>query len=240
MIFNRKPLSVAVLAAATALSMTAARAQYKPPHEHANPYPANQSSTAASSMNAREQVADAMAVLKTMNADPGLRALLQEAHGVFIVPTYRQVALGIGGEGGEGVLLVHENGKWTGPGFYTLGGVTLGAQAGIANGHLAMILMNQVALNGFASRSKFALNADAGLSIVNYSARAHGASGRGDIVLWSETDGVFGDLAVGVTNIGYDAKETHAYYDRAVRPEQIASGAVTSDKAAELLQALPS
>lgn len=74
----------------------------------------------------------------------------------------------------SGVLRVHCNGKWSGPGFYNFGGVSIGLEAGVSAGRVAMILTDEKALANFSKDNKFSLNADAGLTIVDYSARAHG------------------------------------------------------------------
>jgi lipid-binding SYLF domain-containing protein len=189
--------------------------------------------------DATAHVEKSVAVAKNMERDPKLKKLLQDSKGVFLVPDYVRAALGVGGQGGAGVLLRHEGGKWTGPGFYNIGGVSIGAQAGIATGQIALILMDDKAINSFKQNNKFSLNAEAGLTIVNYSADAIGEAGRGDVVLWTNAKGAFANLAVSVTDIHFDSQETRAYYGRAITPQQVASGAVTNDKASALLRTLP-
>ncbi len=189
--------------------------------------------------DAVQHVNKALQVVRKMERDPQLKDLLKTAKGVFIVPDYGRAALGVGAQGGAGVLLVHSNGKWSGPAFYNLGGISLGVQAGASAGQIAMLLMDDKALNSFGTNNKFSLNADAGLTIVNYSARAHGTAGRGDIVMWSDTEGLFGNLSVSVTDVNYDEHETAAYYGKSVAPTAVVSGATTTAKADALLHAMP-
>ena len=67
---------------------------------------------------------------------------------------------------------MHQDGRWSGPAFYNMGGVSIGAQAGVSSGQIALILMDDRALRTFGQDNKFSLNADAGLTFVNYRPRA--------------------------------------------------------------------
>ena len=179
--------------------------------------------------------------VKAMRKDAQVDKLLQQAKGVFIIPQYGRAALGVGAQGGAGVLVAHHGGKWSAPGFYNFGGVSMGLQAGVEAGSIAMLLMTDKALNMFNNNgNKFALTADAGLTIVDYSARATGTAGQGDVVLWSNAKGVLADLNVGVTDINFDEKETRVYYGKPVSAQDIVSGKATSTKAKELADALSS
>ncbi len=240
----RKSTSIAA-AIALALAAGGAAGQMNRPAPATNP-PAYPSTSAKTDQRAGDEARDAvehvnkaLAVVRKMEADPKVNSLLKQAKGVFIVPDYGRAALGVGGQGGAGVLLVHESGKWSGPGFYNFGGASIGAQAGVSAGQISMILMDDKALDSFARNNKFSLNADAGLTIVNYSARAHGTAGRGDIVLWSDTEGAFANVSVSVTDVNYDENETHAYYGKPVSAHDIVSGRESASKAASLVSALP-
>lgn len=186
------------------------------------------------------QVDNATNVVRKMESDPKLKGLLQQSKGVFIVPKYARAGLGIGGRGGEGVMLANNNGKWSNPVFYNFGGVNIGAQAGIEIGSLAMLLMNEKAVNNFMQDNKFSLTADAGLTIVNYTAKAQTEAGRGDVIVWTDTKGAYADIAIGVTDIHSDASENQAFYKTKVAARDILSGKVKAAQAGELTQELSS
>jgi lipid-binding SYLF domain-containing protein len=189
--------------------------------------------------NAYGHIDKAVRVMHTMESDPALRTALQQAQGVFIVPDYGRVALGVGARGGAGVLFAKRDGKWVNPAFYTLGGISAGAQAGIEGGSIAMILNNQKALNSFKQDNNFSLNADAGLTIVAWSAKAQGSAGKGDITMWSDTKGLFGDLAISATDIHFDVPETRAYYGQQVASaKNVIEGRVKNPHATTLQRAL--
>jgi lipid-binding SYLF domain-containing protein len=82
-----------------------------------------------------------------------------------------------------------------------------GAQAGGAGGSFAMLLMNERATDAFRNKNAFALNADAGLTIVDYSADTQASAGRGDAIIWSDTVGLFAGASIGVSGIVRDEDE---------------------------------
>jgi lipid-binding SYLF domain-containing protein len=189
---------------------------------------------------ASKRVTEAVAVVRQLEATPRMKQLLQQAKGVLIVPYYGRAALGVGAHGGGGLLVLkHADGAWSGPAFYDLGGLTLGVQAGAEGGALAMILNNDKAVNEFMQKNNFALSAEAGLTVLNWSRLAQGTAGTGDVVAWSATKGLFGDaVAVGLSDIRYNEKLTNAYYGRALTPKDIAAGSVSNQHAQPLQQAL--
>jgi SH3 domain-containing YSC84-like protein 1 len=189
--------------------------------------------------DAHQEVVQATNVIERMQREPALRALLRDAKGVFVVPTYGRAALGIGGRGGVGVLLVNHDSTWSDPAFYNFGGVSAGLQAGVEGGSFVLVLNNDRAVNSFTQKNNWSLNAGAGLTIVDWSAKAQGSTEKGDVTLWSDTKGLFGSLAVSVTDIKYDADQTAAYYGQQVAARDVVIGdKVDNAQADQLKQAL--
>jgi len=186
--------------------------------------------------DAQETLQDAATVLNKMSADANLLPALRSAHGVFVVPDYARVAFGVGGRGGEGVLLVQKDGKWTNPAFYNFGGVSAGLEAGVEAGEIAMVLQTKEALDSFMQQNNWSLNADAGLTVINWSAKAQGSIGKGDVIVWSDTEGLLGDLSVSLTDINFDEDETAAYYGQNVTREAIFSGTVKAPAAVAVIE----
>lgn len=177
----------------------------------------------------REQLAetqdtlqDTIKIVEQMTADTDLMPVLQQAKGIFLVPNYGRAAVGVGAAGGEGVLVARTTDGWSGPMMYNMGSVSVGLQAGIEAGQIAMILMTDDAVQAFMQDNNFSLNADAGLTLIDWSARAQGSLGKGDIVLWSDTEGLFADLAINFEDIIWDDEENTAYYGKAVTPTMVA------------------
>lgn len=189
---------------------------------------------------AMKHITDATAVVQRMLQAPRMRELLQQSKGVFVVPTYGRAAIGVGASGGAGLLLMKRtDGGWSDPVFYNIGGISAGAQVGAEGGAIALVLNNEKAVTKFMQKNAFALNADAGITIVNFSKVAQGSVGSGDVVAWSGTKGLYGNLvAVGVSDIHYNDTLTNAFYHQPTAPADVLAGKVANPAAAPLKQAL--
>lgn len=190
---------------------------------------------------ASKQVTESAQILQKMKSEKQLNGVLQQARGIFIVPHYGRVALGVGGRGGEGILLVKQGEQWRDPAFYNFGGLSVGLQAGVEGGPIAFVLNNDKALQGFMKGQNFSLNGDAGLTIVDWSAKGQSELGRADVVAWSDTKGLFGSVAINVKDIVFDKDDTRAFYGRNVSLNEILSGQAQApeQKISTLHQALP-
>jgi lipid-binding SYLF domain-containing protein len=202
------------------------------------------SATAPSSAEvaAIKLAAAAADVVRQMAAEPGLPNLLAQAKGVYIVPTYGRAALGLGAAGGAGVLVTRRpDGTWSDPAFFNIGGISVGAQAGAEGGPIALLLMNDKAVGSFRKKNNFSLSADAGLTVVNWSKQAQGMAGTGDVVVWSGTKGLFGNVAtLAVNDIRYNQRANRAYYGKNVTVDDVMVGKATNPHSDPLKQALAS
>ena len=189
---------------------------------------------------ATEHVNQAVRVVQQMQESPDMRALLQRAKGVFVVPKYGGAALGVGARGGAGVLLVRSGDTWSQPAFYNMGGISAGLQAGVEAGAIAFVLNDQKALNSFMQNNKFSLGADAGLTLADWSRRGEGSAGWGNITAWADTEGLFGGVALNISDVDYDEDETAAYYQRQVAARDVLAGKVRNPHADTLRQTLAS
>ena len=190
--------------------------------------------------SATKRVDAAIPVVRQLQTDARMQPLLQQAKGMLIIPSYGRAALGVGAQGGGGLLLVRRpDGSWSGPAFYNLGGLTLGLQAGAEAGPIVMVLNNDKAVNTVMKKNNFSLNAAAGLTVINWSKMAQGTVGIGDVVAWSSTKGLFGNVvAVGLSDIRYNQHLTNAFYGRSLSPKDFAAGTIEDPHALPLQQAL--
>ena len=102
-----------------------------------------------------------------------------------------------------------------------------------------MILMDDQALRNFSNDNKFSLNADAGITLVNDSERAHGEGKKGNVIVGSDTKGAFANISASVTDVKFDENETAAYFGKPMSAATIVAGAEASRKASRLLNAMP-
>lgn len=193
--------------------------------------PLKQPKASKPAAEAADLLLKAAQALKQMKSEPELKDLLSRSKGLFIVPSYGHAAATIGVRGGEGVLVGHQNGTWSRPLFYDVGGVSLGAQLGAEGGTIAMLLMSAASLHPFETDNSFSLNAAAKLTFVDYSAVASRPLDRPeDVVFWSDTKGAFAGATLSVTNISFDDEASHAYYGRPVTSRDVLSGKVSGPK----------
>lgn len=194
---------------------------------------------ASSGTSAQDRVADATKIVQQMQQNPSLAAVLQQAKGIFIIPHYGRGGFIVGGQGGGGVVLVKNDTGWSSPAFYSIGGGSIGAQAGGEGGAIAMILMTQKAVDHFENSSgSWSLNGSAGLTVVNWSGRTQANTNRGDVILWTNTKGLYGGLTASVTRISPDTSMDRSYYQRSVTSREILAGNVPSTNADALRNAL--
>ncbi len=192
--------------------------------------------------DAQKLVQDALAEVHTMQKNPELRKLMAKAKGIYLVPDFGRGALLVGARGGAGVVLAHNNGKWSDPVFYDFGSISFGAQAGASGGPVAFLLMSNQALDKFKSSNKISLNAGAGFTIVNFSKNAQASWGKGDIIFWSNTKGAYAGATVSATDINYADGNNKAYYGKQVDPSKVLDGsaaAMSAPNASQLKEALP-
>jgi len=218
-------LSLGGVAAAQSTSGTAATSPATPP-------PATNRDARDEARGAARDVDLAVKVVDRMKTRADLETLLRQAKGVFVVPKFGRAALGVGGQGGVGLLMLNHNGTWSNPAFYNFGGVSAGVQAGVEGGALVLVLNNDRAVNSFLRNNNWSLDANAGLTLVNWSREGQKSPGEGDITLWSDAKGLFGALSIGVTDIKYDADQTSGYYGRGVTAEEVVQADATASSPA--------
>lgn len=212
--------TIPLLLAASALGASAA---------YADPY-----------SRAQDRIDDATHLIHHMKQDPNLAQLLDEARGVFIIPHYGKAGFIVGGQGGGGVVLAKRDDRWSDPAFFNIGGGSIGWQAGATGGSMVMILMTPRAVDHFErNRGRWSLHAGVSLTVAKYTGNAEATTrGHTDIILWTDTGGLYGGLTAGVTDITPDNRLDRDYYHEDVSPRRILTGRVTTARAEDLRGAL--
>ena len=136
--------------------------------------------SAAVAQNDQQVVVDgARKVLADLRHDKAFgnaRHLLRQAKAVLIVPKLLKGGFIVGGEGGNGVLLVQHKGGWSDPAFYALGAASFGLQVGLEQSELVLLIMTQKGLDGVL-RDEFKIGAQAGISVATLGSGVEGAIG---------------------------------------------------------------
>jgi lipid-binding SYLF domain-containing protein len=155
------------------------------------------------------------------------RQLLHRARAVLIVPRLFKGGFIVGGEGGNGVLLVHGSGNtWSDPAFFGIGAASFGLQAGLEQSETVLLVMTQKGLDALL-RDQFKVGAQAGIAIATLGSGVEGAIGGAsppDIVVWSSSSGVYAGISLDGSVIRAQPDDDRAYYGRPVTTRDILFG----------------
>jgi lipid-binding SYLF domain-containing protein len=187
---------------------------------------------------ARKVIAD----LRHDKAFGNAAQLMRKAKAVFIVPKLIKGGFFVGGEGGDGVLLVQRQGGWSAPGFFAIGAASFGLQIGLQQSEMIMLIMTQKGLDGVL-RDNFKIGAQAGISVATLGSGVEGAitgASLPDVVVWSSSTGLYGGLTVDGSIIRAEPNQASAFYGRPVTTHDVLFGTFDSPRAAPLRKELNS
>ena len=150
-----------------------------------------------------KHVEESVKLLQEMEKQPEAAAVahaLKNGIGVAIFPKVLNIAVGVGGMGGDGLVLTKQgDGKWFGPSFARIAGASLGLQAGVEESGLIFIINNAEGLAQFTEGKSFKLGADAGVTAGPWSAdldTSKVTKGNEPIYAYSVEKGVFAGISV--------------------------------------------
>jgi SH3 domain-containing YSC84-like protein 1 len=152
--------------------------------------------------------------------------LIRNCAGLAIIPGMFKGALIVGGSYGQGVVLKHERGKWTGPAFFSIGAGSLGLQLGGQAVDLILVILGNGTMESFL-KTKFKLGADIAVAAGPVGAQASVATEiffRGGIYSYSRSKGVFIGLSLEGAGIITQEEMNKAYYNEAYSTADILSG----------------
>lgn len=194
----------------------------------------------------KERIQNALGVLQelTQSEDSGsFIELLSKSNGIVIYPEMVKAALGFGGQFGEGFLLKRaEDGRWYGPLFLKLYGISYGFQAGVQKSGLVLVIMNEKGIEGFLSNN-VTLGGSASIS-----AGPTGKTLSADtdykleaaIYSYSVSNGIFAGVSLGGSIIRQDTDTNREYYGLSLTPQEIIEKEAIGDDINELINFLES
>lgn len=174
---------------------------------------AGQPALANDRAEAQDVLDQATSIFKKLKSDPEFAEMpgyVQRARAVMIFPRLIKGGFILGGEGGDGVLLVKDDaGNWSPPAFYSLAAASLGLQIGGQVSEVVLTIMNDGALDAIL-RNNFKLGADASIAVgpVGKGLEAGTTSNlQEDIYAFSKSQGLYG----GASAEGAALVEAEAY-----------------------------
>lgn len=100
------------------------------------------------------------------NEVPGAKEFLKNAKGVLVIPNVIRVGFGLGGEYGEGALLI--DGKTID--YYSVAAGSFGFQIGAQSKNIVIIFMDENALTGFRDSLGWRAGVDGSVALIDYGA----------------------------------------------------------------------
>jgi lipid-binding SYLF domain-containing protein len=200
-----------------------------------------------SAANLEERIYHATHILEQRqgSANPIPSEILQNARGVAIC-TILKGGIGIGGQGGEGIVLVHHmnpdgSRTWRAPIAFNITGASIGAQLGFSTTKYIIILNTENAVGQFLNTGKVKFDATAAGTAGNDNA-VEGQSTRNleqhAVLVYRESGGLFGGATLGGSSIDVADEINRDFYGPQVYVRTILEGRVPPPRQADHLYAL--
>lgn len=142
-------------------------------------------------------------------------ALLNQAHGLVIIPGMLKGGFMVGVKHGRGVVLSRDDsGAWKAPVFVTATGGSFGWQVGLQSTDVILVVRNRRGVESMM-RGKFTIGADASVAagpIGREAAAATDLNLKAEILSYSRSRGLFAGVAIDGAIIHPDNRATSAYY----------------------------
>ena len=144
--------------------------------------------------------------------------VIKSGKGVAIFPAVTKAGLMIGGQVGEGlVLLRNPIGTWNGPSFLSLSGASIGIQIGAQSVGLVLVITNEDGLRAFTGGNSFKLGADVAIAAGPVGRDASAATdtrAKASIYSYSMSKGLFAGMSFEGSVLNQNRDANRAYWGR--------------------------
>jgi len=200
--------------------------------------------TRAADMDQRIHDATQIVEKRQGSDDPIPAEILQNARGIAIC-TILKGGIGIGGQGGEGIILIRHLGGpapvWRAPSAFNISGASLGAQLGFSSISYIIVLNTERAIGQFVGEGK-----------MKWDATATGTAGddtgvesqstrdleKRDVLVYRDSGGLFGGATFGGSSIEVKNEINHEAYGEHIHVRDILEGRVAVPQNAQRLYQL--
>jgi len=193
-----------------------------------------------------DRIHDAIKILEKRQGsdDPIPAEILQNAKGIAVC-TILKGGIGIGGQGGEGIVMIRHLGGptpvWRAPSAFNISGASLGAQFGFSSISYIIVLNSERAIGQFVGQGK-----------VKWDATATGTAGgdtgvesqstrdleRRDVLVYRDSGGIFGGATFGGSSIEVKNEINQEAYGEHTHVRDILEGQVPPPQEAQRLYQL--
>jgi lipid-binding SYLF domain-containing protein len=173
-------------------------------------------------------------IMKT--PDKGIpEEVLEGAKCVAVVPSLLKGGFIFGAKHGRGVATCKlPNGTWSAPAFFAISGGSWGAQIGVEDVSLVMLVMNDDGMRQLL-QDKFQIGGSASASAGPVGRHASADTGwkmNAEILTYSRSRGLFAGIDLSGAVIERDSDSTKAMYGKDYTSEQVLTGKVTTPASA--------
>ena len=164
---------------------------------------------------------------------------LNNSKALLIFPSVYEGGFFFGAKGGNGILLVRNNGEWTGPFFFTIGGLSIGLQFGVKTGKMIMSIMSDRGLTSILKeRVKFGVDLDVAIVNKGVGFSADSTLRLADIFSFSDNDGLFLGSSLEGSYIQPRNDYNHSLYKKNVNPDDIINNKYLDENSRKLVKTI--
>ena len=143
-------------------------------------------------VNLIESSEDTLKILNQNSDIKHFKKYLSKSRAILIFPEVYEGGFIFGAKGGNGILLIKKGEKFTGPFFYSLGGLSIGLQAGAKSGRVVMTVMTHRGVKSILKeRVKLGVDVDAVVVTGGVGYSAESTPRLADVYSFSDNDGLF-------------------------------------------------
>ena len=143
-------------------------------------------------VNLIESSEDTLKILNQNSDIKHFEKYLSKSRAILIFPEVYEGGFIFGAKGGNGILLIKKGEKFSGPFFYSLGGLSIGLQAGAKSGRVVMTVMTQRGVKSILKeRVKLGVDVDAVVVTGGVGYSAESTPRLADVYSFSDNDGLF-------------------------------------------------
>lgn len=170
-----------------------------------------------------------------------LASVVKRAKGIAIIPKMTKAGFIVGAQTGEGLILLKNGDKWTGPSFAGISGASVGLQIGAQSVGLVLVITNNDGILAFTGGNSFKLGADvagaAGPAGRDASAATDGRS-EASIYSYSISKGLYAGVSLEGCVINQNRDANKAYWRRDITPKQALAEPASDKRIAKLAASL--
>ena len=168
--------------------------------------------------------------------------VIKSGKGVAIFPAVTKAGLMIGGQVGEGlVLLRNPNGTWNGPSFMGLSGASIGIQIGAQSVGLVLVITNEDGLRAFTGGNSFKLGADVAIAagpVGRDTSAATDSRAKASIYSYSMSKGLFAGMTFEGSVLNQNRDANRAYWGRDMSAQAALKKPANDKRIKELVNSL--